>query len=52
MSYAMTEWSSRDLGLALGLTPQEVERIHENRSNGSSTARRWIDVYDCRCGSL
>ena len=35
----MAEWSSRDLGLALGLTPDEVDGI-ENKTNSTSHAKR------------
>ena len=34
----MTEWSSRDLGLALGLTPDEVDSIE--KTNNTSHAKR------------
>ena len=42
MSSIITEWSSRKLGLALGLKPQEVERIHQNRTNATSDATRQV----------
>ena len=35
----MTEWSSRDLGLALGLTPDEVDSIEKKTSNTSHAKR-------------